>query len=296
MKIFKLDIYQKEWLDIIFSNRNQAYGAYELRKTASSSMKKAMIGVLSAVGVVVGSMYVFGQKEMSALQPNNADQLVTITEVDLDIPDDEIIEPLIPETIEKDEAPQQLAEDLPAEDLIRFPEAIIVDAASVKEDLASQEDIKGKMTARLTLRKVPDGTSIPKGEFGTRKREGEITGIRNGSEHGGNGDSDVPFVNVQIMPEPIGGMSAFIKWVADNYQFPSSALNNGVQGVIEVTFVVEKDGSLTDISVKRDMGYGTGEEAVKLLKRAKKWNAGIQNGRPVRVAYTMPIRLSSVSQ
>ncbi|MNX58658.1 Gram-negative bacterial tonB protein [compost metagenome] len=98
------------------------------------------------------------------------------------------------------------------------------------------------------------------------------------------------------MPRPEGGMPAFMKWVSENYNFPQSALDQGVSGVIEVSFVVERDGSLTDIVVKRDMNFGTGEAAINLLKKAKKWKAGVQNGRTVRVAYTLPIRLSAASQ
>ena len=95
-----------------------------------------------------------------------------------------------------------------------------------------------------------------------------------------------------MQPEPPGGMAAFMKWVGATYEYPAAALENGINGVVEVSFVVEKDGQLTDISVKRDLKYGAGDAAVRLLKKAKKWRPGVQNGRPVRVAYTLPIRLS----
>jgi TonB family protein len=98
----------------------------------------------------------------------------------------------------------------------------------------------------------------------------------------------------EINPEPPGGMKAFMLWASSNYEYPQAALENGINGVVEVSFVVEKDGSLTDINVKRDLKYGTGDAAVKLLKKAKKWKPGIQNGRPVRVAYTLPIRLNTI--
>jgi protein TonB len=87
-------------------------------------------------------------------------------------------------------------------------------------------------------------------------------------------------------------MKAFMSWISSNYEYPAAAMENGVNGVVEVSFVVEKVGSLTDINVKRDLKYNTGDAAVKLLKKAKKWKTGIQNGRPVRVAYTLPIRLN----
>ena len=99
------------------------------------------------------------------------------------------------------------------------------------------------------------------------------------------------FESVEINPSPKDGIDAFIKWMTDNYQYPAEAIDAGVKGTITVSFVVERNGELTDVKVLKDLSYGTGQAAINLLKRAKKWNPGIQNGRPVRVAYTLPIRL-----
>ena len=91
--------------------------------------------------------------------------------------------------------------------------------------------------------------------------------------------------------EPLGGMTAFRKWVGDNLSYPKAAIDAGVKGTILVSFVVEKDGSLSNIRTIRDLGYGTGDNAVALIKRASKWKPGTKNGEPVRVEYTFPIRL-----
>ena len=74
-----------------------------------------------------------------------------------------------------------------------------------------------------------------------------------------------------------------------NLRYPQEAIEAGISGKVYISFVVEKDGSLTDIKVVRPLGSGTDEEAVRVLKNSPKWKPGIQNGRPVRVAYTMPI-------
>ncbi|MGE8380875.1 MAG: TonB family protein, partial [Sphingobacterium sp.] len=100
------------------------------------------------------------------------------------------------------------------------------------------------------------------------------------------------FTEVEIIPEPVGGMRKFMTWVSNNYDYPKAALENAVNGVIEISFVVERDGSLTDLKIKKELGYGTGEAALKLMRRAEKWSSGVQNGRKVRVAYTLPIRLN----
>lgn len=100
------------------------------------------------------------------------------------------------------------------------------------------------------------------------------------------------FTEVEVIPEPVGGMRKFMTWVSNNYDYPKAALENAVNGVIEISFVVERDGSLTDFKIKKELGYGTGEAALKLMRSAEKWSPGVQNGRKVRVAYTLPIRLN----
>ncbi|MGE8429832.1 MAG: energy transducer TonB [Sphingobacterium sp.] len=105
-------------------------------------------------------------------------------------------------------------------------------------------------------------------------------------------DDLVAFNKVEVQPTPIGGMRSFMVWVGNNFVFPEAAIKHSVNGIIEVAFVVEKDGSLSHFDVKKDLGYGTKEATLELLKSAKKWRPGIMNGRPVRVAYTLPIRLN----
>src|SRR5690606_108675 len=71
------------------------------------------------------------------------------------------------------------------------------------------------------------------------------------------GGADQIFVSVEVEPEPIGGLAAFMAWVSKNYDYPQAAIEAGVNGQVLVSFVVEKDGSLTDIKVVRDLKYGT---------------------------------------
>jgi TonB family protein len=115
------------------------------------------------------------------------------------------------------------------------------------------------------------------GKFG-----GKITKIVEGNE---------TFSQVEIQPEPPGGLNAYRKWIGDNYKYPLAAIDAEVKGTVQVTFVVEKDGSLSDLKVVRDLGHGTGNAAIAVLKTSKRWSPGIQNGKSVRVAYSLPIRL-----
>ncbi len=116
-----------------------------------------------------------------------------------------------------------------------------------------------------------------------------------GTRTSGNVPSDNAihdFASIDVMPEFNGGINAFYQYVSKNYIYPAEAKKNGVSGRLILSFVVEKDGSLTDIKTIRDMGMGTGEEAVRMLRDSPKWKPGIQNGEPVRVMYTIPIMLN----
>lgn len=163
---------------------------------------------------------------------------------------------------------------------------------AVEQEVATVEEAtdKKKLIGPVNMKGMKGGSITTEGKWGTKDVAGSATGSTKGVE-GGTGTGDEIFESVEIQPEPPGGMAAFRKWIGENYQYPSGAIDAGVKGTVQVSFVVEKDGSLTDVKVVRDLSYGTGDAAKKLLAKAKKWSPGIQNGRPVRVAYTLPIRL-----
>lgn len=100
------------------------------------------------------------------------------------------------------------------------------------------------------------------------------------------------FLTVEVPPKPVGGMTSFYQFIGQNYKYPKAAIDAKIEGRLLIQFVVEKDGSLTDIKVLRDLGHGTGDEAVRMLKSAPKWIPGIQNGKPVRVQFTLPLQLN----
>lgn len=93
---------------------------------------------------------------------------------------------------------------------------------------------------------------------------------------------------IEVKPEFPGGLNEFYKYIGKNYRTPNV---KGLKGKVFVTFVIEKDGSLTDIKVIRDIGLGTGEEAIRVLKECPKWIPGEQNGQKVRVMYALPISI-----
>jgi protein TonB len=90
------------------------------------------------------------------------------------------------------------------------------------------------------------------------------------------------------MPEPAGGAQAWAKFLQSNLRYPAPAREDNITGIVVLSFIVEKDGHLSDIKVSRGLGHGLDEESVRVLKLAKPWKPGIQNGHPVRVAYSIP--------
>lgn len=95
--------------------------------------------------------------------------------------------------------------------------------------------------------------------------------------------------DIDVKPEFPGGMKELQLFIKKNYKTPEVV---GFKGKIYMGFVVEKDGSLTNIIVIRDIGYGTGKEAIRVLKTSPKWISGKQNGKPVRVHYSIPIPIN----
>lgn len=94
---------------------------------------------------------------------------------------------------------------------------------------------------------------------------------------------------MEVKPEFPGGQKEFYKYVKENYIVPSEAKN--LKGRVYVSFVVEIDGSITNIKVLRDLGFGTGKEAIRVLKDCPKWNPGQLNGLVIRSFFSLPISI-----
>lgn len=100
------------------------------------------------------------------------------------------------------------------------------------------------------------------------------------------------FVTMETPPTYPGGIESFYKFLGQNIKYPAIAAENNIQGNVFVSFTVEKDGMLSDIKIDRKLGYGTEEEAVRVLKLSRRWNPGMIGDRPVRVKYNIPIKFA----
>ena len=140
---------------------------------------------------------------------------------------------------------------------------------------------------------------IPKKDVFTYSKQDTIRAIQslevvNTENYNATNDSVIynsDFLLLSEKPEFTGGKEAFYKFVGDNYEVPDIA---GLKGTIYIQFVVEINGTLTDIKCLRDIGSGSGKEAVRVLLLSPKWKPGILDGKPVRCALQLPISISSL--
>lgn len=125
------------------------------------------------------------------------------------------------------------------------------------------------------------------GIYGVNAANG-IVSITSKSQHTPEPQDEV-FTVVEQSPEYQGGLPALYKFISDNLQYPASAVKNKIQGTVLLNFVVEKDGNISSINVIKSIDSQCDNEAVRVLKLMPKWNPGRQNGKPVRVSFTVPI-------
>lgn len=262
----KLDIFTNQWLDIVFEGKNKAYGAYDLRKKNTKTTVKALI-----IGAAVFSLAVAAPLIMSLLPDSSSDD---------DSLDTKIVTMKLPP--KKEEPKKDLPPPPPPPpkvDQVKFVKPVVAKAEEVTEEPPKITEIKDKKLGNETIKGDPDAelTVEPVGNGPANVVEEVDNNIYNTA-------------GIEVKPDFPGGMEKFYKFVGNNYQTPEE---EGLKGKVYVTFVVEKDGSLTDIKVIRDIGYGTGKEAIRVLNKCPKWKPGEQNGKPVRVLYSLPITIQS---
>ncbi len=261
----KLDIFTNQWLDIVFEGKNKAYGAYDLRKSNTKTTFRALV-----IGAVLFSVLVAAPLIMSLLPDSSGDD---------DSLDTKIVTMKLPP--KKEEPKKDLPPPPPPPpkvDQVKFVKPVVAKADEVTEEPPKITEIKDKKLGNETIKGDPDA-------------ELTVEPVGNGPAEVVEEDTKVyGTAGIEVIPEFPGGMEKFYGFVSRNYQAPEE---EGLKGKVFVTFVVEKDGSLTDIKVIRDIGYGTGKEAIRVLNKCPKWNPGEQNGKKVRVQYSLPITIQT---
>ena len=264
MNLTKFDLYNPEWLELVFDTRNKDYGAYDLRKHYAQNLLKAMAISFFGVGVAIASFYiVHGAKPVPAAVIQ--DPLIKVITVVLDPK----IQPL------KASAPPKS----PSAPTIKNPPMVVapdpvaskpVNIDEYKDKVISSETTQGKNNGDIVIPDVSKGT-------GTAPKV-DITPVDAGL--------------LEVMPEPYGGAAAWAKFLQKHIHYPPQASDANVQGKVFLSFIIETDGHLSNIQVEHGAGFGLDEEALRVLKLAPAWKPGIQNGRPVRVKYTIPVNFT----
>jgi len=262
----KLDIFKSQWLDIVFEGRNKVYGAYDLRKMNQKTTVRALV-----IGALLFAFAV-SLPMLLELIPNSSDEDAVL--------DTKITTVKLPP---KQEKPKENVPPPPPPppkvDQVKFVKPVVAKAEDVTEEPPKVEDIKEKKIGAETIKGDPDAelTVAPVGNGPANVVEAEDTNVYSSA-------------GIEVKPDFPGGMAKFYSYIGNNYRAPEE---EGISGKVYVTFVVEKDGSLTDIKVVRDLGHGTGAEAIRVLKKCPKWTPGEQNGKKVRVLYSLPITIQS---
>ena len=268
----KLDLISYEWTDLVFEGRNQAYGAYKLRKGTTKRNIWSIIIVFGAAILLYLGLRVQSMVEASREVENL--QLVELSALEQ----------------KKKEAKVEKKEDIKVEPeriVERVKSSVKFTAPVIKKDeeVSEEDEIKldeveksDKSIGAFTV----EGNDEVGGEV--LKAKEEIAAPEPPKEE----DSKV-FDVVEQMPSFPGGQAALMKWLADNMNYPVIAAENGVQGRVVVQFVVEKDGSVSDVQVVKSVDPSLDKEASRVVSAMPKWIPGKQNGAAVRVKYTVPV-------
>nr|WP_294894918.1 TonB family protein [uncultured Pedobacter sp.] len=169
----------------------------------------------------------------------------------------------------------------------QLSEILIPDVVSNLAQTATKENETTTISKNETDLLKPDSVAKPKSAKTLMLTEGSVAGYGNLSNDTTNANSI--FTNVEVLPSFPGGIEAFGKFLGKNMKYPEDARKQNIQGRVFCQFVVEKDGSLSNIKVVRGIGDGCDEEAVRVLALSPKWNPGMHKGEIVRVSYVLPI-------
>lgn len=258
----KLDIFSKRWIDLVFEGRNKSYGAYELRKDSS----KTSLIALSVGAFVFSALLAFPLIDWSSKEEEEEVKVSMVDMAQLEAPPED--KPLLP--------PPPPPPPAPKIDEVKFVKPEVVDKEKVVEEIKTIEELKDKNVGAKDVKGNEDGKIIIDEPSGDGPADSKVV------------EDNTVYTSVEVKPDFPGGIAKFYSFVMKSFRAPE---DEELNGKIMVQFVVEKDGSLTDIKVLRDLGFGTGKEAVRVLSNSPKWKPGIQNGRPVRVIYTLPISI-----
>ena len=276
----KIDLYDPKWVDMVFAGKNKEYGAYQLRKGTSGRNIKSLLILVIAAALVGGFLAwkVIEQKqaeeqqaymeamELAKLQEQakkeekkKPEKVQPKIEAKKEIPVARETQKFTAPVIKKDEL---VKEENQVKQMDKLDDKVAVGA----EDKEGVKDRTVEAVRSEIAVAAPPPPPAPKPEVATKV-----------------------FDVVEEMPSFPGGQGALMSFLSSNIKYPVVAQENGVQGRVIVGFVVERDGSITDVKVMRSVDPSLDREAQRVVRAMPRWKPGKQNGSAVRVKYTVPV-------
>ena len=276
----KIDLYDPKWVDMVFAGKNKEYGAYQLRKGTSGRNIKSLLILVIAAALVGGFLAwkVIEQKQAEEQQAYM--EAMELAKLQEQAKKEEKKKP------EKVQPKIEAKKEIPvARETQKFTAPVIK-----KDELVKEENQVKQMD------KLDDKVAV-----GSEDKEGvkdrNVEAVRSEIAVADPPPPPAPkpevatkvFDVVEEMPSFPGGSAALMSYLSSNTKYPVVAQENGVQGRVIVSFVVERDGSISDVKVARSVDPSLDREAQRVVKSMPKWKPGKQNGSAVRVKYTVPV-------
>lgn len=273
----KIDLYDPKWVDMVFDGKNKTYGAYQLRKGTSGRNIKSLIILVIAAALVGGFLAWKVIEQKQAEQQAAYMEALELSKLQKEAKKQEKKEVVKPKVEPKKEIPV-------ARQTQKFTAPVI------KKDELVKEENQIKQMDKLDD-KVAVGTE---NHEGTKDRN--VEAVRN--DIAVNTPPPAPkeevtnkvFDVVEVMPSFPGGQGALLSYLSSHVKYPVVAQENGVQGRVTVSFVVERDGSITDVHVVRSVDPSLDREAARVVSSMPNWQPGKQNGSAVRVKFNVPVQ------
>lgn len=266
-----------------FEGRNQEYGAYVMRRDYSGIVTRVLVFVIIASGLVFSAPMI--QRLLTPVEKVEEQQQIVEQEVELPID-------LIEEEEEKEEEKKtEVVIEVPPPpevEQIKYTEIEVKEEKPDVPELKTNEEVKEKQAVIATEDKTGVATDAPPEKLDFSEKPNEDPG------KGGTGeDENKVYTEFEVVKnaEYAGGINAFRKELQSKINYPSLAKRKETQGKVTLQFTVEKDGSITDVKILKDIGDGCGEEAMAALKKmTTKWSPATNaQGTPVRVRKTIPV-------
>jgi protein TonB len=255
-------------LDILFDGRNKEYGAYELRKTYNRRMVKSMVVMGSVVILVLVGGVVSGLGKMKRGARIMIEDSVNLKEV----ADRKPVVPLVPKL-----PPPPVAQ-------IRMVTVRIVPDAQANKKEAPPENAAANdvQIGKANIAGDASGDAV-----GPPATGGAVSGVVAAPK---KTDEETPFIPIEKEAEFPGGVQAWARFLNKTLRYPDQAMSADIQGIVMVEFIVDADGSVSDVkAVSGPEEGGLREEAIRVIKKSGKWVPALQNGRYVRAYRRQPV-------